>query len=550
MVMSSLKSVSYKLIINGGIRGTVIPSRGIRQGDPISPELFILYSQALSSIISTLESSGLLRGIQVQNRTKQISHLLFADDCLLFSEMKLQEVCQLKLCLETYCKASGQAVNLSKSSLSFSPNTPLHFRRWFSRILKISYGKSPSKYLGLPTEFGLSKSSLFKDISEKTGKRLSGWKQTTPFLCWEFLQEKMGSNSSWAWRSILEGRKVLELGLIWHIGNGEQVSDLIDENNRRWKHDLLDLYFHPLDKEAILQIQLGLFSSNDYQLWGVSKNSIYSVKSPYHLLSNQWVEKEERNSSSTTLPQWKEIFSLVWKSIWSYSSLPKIKHFLWRACGDGIASGVTLHQWRVPIDRQCLRCGVAEETNEHILLYCPFAWAVWFGSIYPQRVPENVRLSGWISRWSSLFSMGKSAAKEAMSLASFICWHLWCSRNALLFSSKADSPNDVILSAHRACTDFLMASMPPPRSSDSPLPSSTSMVSTWTPPPLDSFKLNCDASWNPNKNQSGLGFLIRNHLGESQVAVSTPYMFNNIWLERKWLVEMDYLRLFQKEPIC
>ncbi|XP_043694360.1 uncharacterized protein LOC122645078 [Telopea speciosissima] len=119
MVMSSLKFVSYKLIINGGIRER------------------LYHRGALSSIISTSESSGLLRGIQ----------------------------------------ASGQAVNLRKSSLSFSPNTPLRFRQWFSCIVKFSCGKSPSIYLGLPTEFGLSKSILFKDISNKTGKQLSSWKQ-------------------------------------------------------------------------------------------------------------------------------------------------------------------------------------------------------------------------------------------------------------------------------------------------------------------------------------------------------------------------------------
>ncbi|XP_043700300.1 uncharacterized protein LOC122651022 [Telopea speciosissima] len=61
-----------------------------------------------------------------------------------------------------------------------------------------------------------------------------------------------------------------------------------------------------------------------------------------------------------------------------------------------------------------------------------------------------------------------------------------------------------------------------------PLPPSTPIVSTWTAPPLGSFKLNCDVSWNPRNNRSGLGFLIQNHLSETQVAISIPSMFNDI----------------------
>ncbi|XP_043717887.1 uncharacterized protein LOC122665818 [Telopea speciosissima] len=138
MVMACLRSVTYRLVINGAVRGCVIPSRGIRQGDQLSPALFILCSQALSSV--------------------------------------LEEVYHLKQCLEVYCNASGQAINLKKSTLSFIPNVHVRFRRWFSRVLKIPYGKGPSKYLGLPTIFGTSKAELFHDITDKAGKRFNGWK--------------------------------------------------------------------------------------------------------------------------------------------------------------------------------------------------------------------------------------------------------------------------------------------------------------------------------------------------------------------------------------
>ncbi|XP_043717915.1 uncharacterized protein LOC122665846 [Telopea speciosissima] len=176
LVLSCLKTVSYSLVINGAIKGKVVPFRGIRQRDPLSPALFILCSQALSAVIAHVEQQGLINGIRVKNRSEPMTHLLFTDDCCLFFELKLEEVCSLKDCVDLYCRASGQAINFKKSSVSFSLNMAMRFRRWFSLILKVSYIKGPSKYLGLPTDFGVSEAALFQELADKVGQRFSGWK--------------------------------------------------------------------------------------------------------------------------------------------------------------------------------------------------------------------------------------------------------------------------------------------------------------------------------------------------------------------------------------
>ncbi|XP_043717635.1 uncharacterized protein LOC122665544 [Telopea speciosissima] len=150
--------------------------KGIRQGDPISPAIFILCSQALSAVIKKAEVEGNIKGVRVRHRSEPITHLLFADDCLLFSRINLQEVNSLKDCLDLYCNATGQAINLKKSSLTFSPNTHDRIKRWFSRILKVKNGDGPAKYLGLPTHFGVAKKDVFNDIKERTLSKLQGWK--------------------------------------------------------------------------------------------------------------------------------------------------------------------------------------------------------------------------------------------------------------------------------------------------------------------------------------------------------------------------------------
>ncbi|XP_043700141.1 wall-associated receptor kinase 2-like [Telopea speciosissima] len=176
MVMACLSSVSYQILINGAPRGTVIPSRRIRQGDPLSPALFILCSHALSCLLLKAETEGDIKGTRVRNRAPPITHLSFADDSLLFAEGKLEELYALKTCLTTYCKASSQEINLKKSCMTFSPNTHPRIKRWFSRIMKVPYGSGPKKYLGLPTDFGVSKATLFQDLSNKVRQKVEGWK--------------------------------------------------------------------------------------------------------------------------------------------------------------------------------------------------------------------------------------------------------------------------------------------------------------------------------------------------------------------------------------
>lgn len=85
LIMHCLFSVRYSFIINGSPKGFVIPHRGLRQGDPISPYLFLLCAEGLSSLISNAVLADQWHGLQVCSGAPTISHLLFADDSMLYS---------------------------------------------------------------------------------------------------------------------------------------------------------------------------------------------------------------------------------------------------------------------------------------------------------------------------------------------------------------------------------------------------------------------------------------------------------------------------------
>ncbi|KAL5779910.1 hypothetical protein ACOSQ2_010647 [Xanthoceras sorbifolium] len=175
-VMCCLKSASYSFLINGEVRGKVILSRGLRQGCPLSPYLFLLCAEGLSAMIHQAELGGFLHGIKIAREAPPISHLLFADDSLMFIKVSVEECLLLKNILHRYELASGQAINFEKSALSFSTNTPVDTRESIKRIFNIEVVSCHEMYLGLPSSISKNRRKVFGSIRDRVWQKLQGWK--------------------------------------------------------------------------------------------------------------------------------------------------------------------------------------------------------------------------------------------------------------------------------------------------------------------------------------------------------------------------------------
>ena len=169
-IMKCISSVTFSVLINGSPEGFITPQRGIRQGDPLSPYLFILCAEVLSHLMNQAQFSRRLLGVKISNQAPAINHLLFADDSLFFSLANARSGTQLKKILELYEQVSGQAINLTKSSITFGSKVSQGVKTQMRNILGIHNDGGMGKYLGLPEQFGRKKSEMFAYIIDKVKK--------------------------------------------------------------------------------------------------------------------------------------------------------------------------------------------------------------------------------------------------------------------------------------------------------------------------------------------------------------------------------------------
>ncbi|XP_024190158.1 uncharacterized protein LOC112194141 [Rosa chinensis] len=488
LIMSCLSTVRFSFLINGTPRGYVTPQRGLRQGDPLSPYLFLLCAEGLSALISHVVSNGQWQGLRVCDGAPSISHLLFADDSMLYFYATIQDCLMIRNVLNIYEKASGQQVNLQKSNVVFSGSVLPHLRVSMAQVLRVQVVDKHDKYLGIPT---LVWQNLIQELhqlcaqfwwgstDEKKAMHWRAWDE----LCkpkslggmgfrhlfafnlamlakqgWRLIQNpnsligqllkalyfpqsnfweaSLGSQPSYAWRSILQGRDILRTGIKRHIGNGLSTNIWLDpwlldedltaysldrvtlmadlfESPGVWNSVLLTELFPIHIVQKILAIPLSPRNHEDRWIWGGDKKGQFTVKSAYHVARNRILT----DHSTTPNPS-----ASLWRRLWNSPVPGSVKVCAWKAASNVLPTRSRLSERGIDLDTQCPLCDEEVETPIHAVRDCPHAISLLQGANLPL-VSSPTTVTDWLSFVS--LSTPQFFASTLM-----ILWATWRNRNA------------------------------------------------------------------------------------------------------------------------
>ncbi|KAJ0445513.1 putative RNA-directed DNA polymerase [Helianthus annuus] len=174
-ISGCLKSGRGSVLVNGSPSNEFQYKRGLRQGDPISPFLFILALEVLVMFVNKAVKLGLFHGVKLPNDGPVLSHLCYADDVLFIGEWSDHNAVSLKRLLRCLFLVSGLKVNEKKCHLFGVGVDETEVAR-LARVLNCETGKFPFYYLGIPIGANMKRSIFWRPIVEKFKKKLSGWK--------------------------------------------------------------------------------------------------------------------------------------------------------------------------------------------------------------------------------------------------------------------------------------------------------------------------------------------------------------------------------------
>ncbi|GAU41508.1 hypothetical protein TSUD_302460 [Trifolium subterraneum] len=539
LIMHCVTSSNFSLLWNGNKLPSFKPTHGLRQGDPLSPYLFILCMEKLSISINSVVHQGAWDPIRISNTGPHLSHLLFADDVLLFTKAKNSQIRFITNLFDRFGLASGLKINLSKSRAFYSSGIPQAKINKLTSLSGIRSTVSLDKYLGFPILKGRAKRNDFNFIIDKMQSRLASWKNR--------LLNKPGRLALAS--SVLSSIPTYYMQIAWLP---QSICDSIDQTTRKflWK-DSNNKGIHLVGWNKIARPKnlggLGIRPAREANtsllgklVWDMVQSS---NKLWVNLLSNKYVAGPEilhSNSHSTGSPTWSSIIhaknvlkdgfswragsgsSSFWFSHWSPLGylgtlvpyidihdlqlsvkdlkLPsKIIFFFWLVCHNSVPTLSLLNHRKMSNSFICARCGLQEETFLHCVRDCDFSRNIWHHIGFND--PTFFSFTD-AREWLKVGSTGSQAYTFSASV-----WWAWRHRNLMCLNNESWSLNRLSFNIH-SMVDIFTSSFS--SNSDG---TSVSRLIKWNNDNFSCVILNVDGSCLGSPVRAGYGGIIRNDSG-------------------------------------
>lgn len=174
LIHACISSPTFSVVINGQPFARFHSGRGIRQGSPLSPYLFVLAINELSLALQDAMSNSLLEGVVLGPNCPTIHSLLFADDLLICGKASIQEAMAMKQILDSFCSASGQTPNWNKSGIIFSRHVDNNNMEAIKRVFPVQHIENSFVHLGHPLILpAKNRTSAYNFVLDKFKSKLS-----------------------------------------------------------------------------------------------------------------------------------------------------------------------------------------------------------------------------------------------------------------------------------------------------------------------------------------------------------------------------------------
>ncbi|XP_026459047.1 uncharacterized protein LOC113359669 [Papaver somniferum] len=326
----STSEISIKL--NGSLCDSYKPTRRLRQGDPLSPYLFLLSVEVFTRAMADAENSNKIQGVKIFRAAPQ-----------------------------EFSASSGQQINLQKSAVFYSKNLHPRHCRLLSRRLKVqnmsveemkdnsgeicfkcnvSPPKEDKDYggLGFRDLKSLNVALLARSTWRLCKEEIQLWDRALKakhFADSSLLHATTKKNSTWAWKSLHVTVDFIKQFSFWQVGDGKIIHIWLDKwilRHEKWR--LFMLFFQPDVAAKTVQIRIPQ-KSKDNLVWTLTNNGLFSVKSAYNKLMELKLSSQHDYG----------IEKSIWKRLWKLKNDSKIKLFLWKCLTDSVSTSERLQRF-------------------------------------------------------------------------------------------------------------------------------------------------------------------------------------------------------------
>ncbi|KAG8496161.1 hypothetical protein CXB51_009002 [Gossypium anomalum] len=303
LIKKCISTVSYSVVLNGIPGKVFIPTEG------------------LSTLLRLAKEEGVLWGIKASRRSPQITHLLFADDWVLFGEATGKGAEAFEKVIKEYEICSGQCINYRKSTVFFSNNTSDISQLSISNRLRVEWSNNCEKYLGLSNMIGRKKSSAFQHLKDHIKMKIDSW--STRFLSQGGIKAVLQAIQAYTMgcfllpKSICEDMEQIIAKFWWQKGQEKRGVHWC-----AWSNLCKLKEFGGLGFRNFAKFNLALLAKQGWRL----------IENPKSLLGQTLKAKCSPNSDFLN-SELGNLPSYTWKSIWAAKELLK-SGLVWRV-GNG-----------------------------------------------------------------------------------------------------------------------------------------------------------------------------------------------------------------------